>query len=102
VTSAGYGQAAVNELEAEFADEITSRDIDKISVLPPVAIVTVVGIGMRGQRGICGSVFSALTPVNIIAIAQGSSECSISLVVSQEEAIKAVQLLHDLIISDYS
>jgi aspartate kinase len=66
-----------------------------------VAIVTVVGAGMRGTPGIAGRLFGALGKheVNIIAIAQGSSECSISMVVDNKDTAKAEKAIHDLIIT---
>jgi len=62
--------------------------------------VTVVGAGMRHTPGIAGKVFSALgdAGVNVIAIAQGSSECSISLVVEAAETNEAVAAIHELIL----
>ena len=61
-------------------------------------IVTVVGAGMRSTPGISGRVFSALgaANVNVIAIAQGSSEVSISLVVDADCVREAVTALHAL------
>jgi aspartate kinase len=87
-------------LELEFAAELQRRDIDRIWALQPVSIITVVGAGMRGTPGIAGRIFSALGrhDVNIVAIAQGSSECSISLVVLDEDTVRAVSHLHDLIV----
>jgi aspartokinase len=63
-----------------------------------VAIVTVVGAGMRGTPGVSGRVFTTLgdVGVNVIAIAQGASECSISFVVSEGDVRAAVVALHDL------
>ncbi len=86
-------------LEAEFIDEIARRDIDRIWAQHDVSIITVVGAGMRGTPGIAGRLFSALgqEAINIIAIAQGSSECSISLVVDGAETGTAVLHIHDLI-----
>jgi aspartate kinase len=86
-------------LEDEFAVEIERRDIDRIWAEHDVSIVTVVGAGMRGTPGIAGRLFGALgnNGVNIIAIAQGSSECSISLVVDGEETGTAVARIHELI-----
>ena len=62
-------------------------------------IVTVVGAGMSHTPGVAGRVFSALGAerVNVIAIAQGSSEVSISLMVDASDARKAVNALHALI-----
>ncbi len=86
-------------LEKAFSNEINRRDIDGISISPAVGIVSVVGAGMRYTPGVAGRIFTALgaANVNVIAIAQGSSEVSISLVVTQEELKKAVKTLHDLI-----
>ncbi len=88
-------------LEDEFRQEIARRDIDRISVSDDCAIVTVVGAGMRSTPGIAGRVFSAVGAenVNVIAIAQGSSECSISLVVDGQEADTAIRAIHRLIVS---
>jgi aspartokinase len=61
--------------------------------------VTVVGEGMKSTPGIAGRVCSALgeSNVNVIAIAQGSSEVSISLVVSAAQIQQALNVLHQLI-----
>ncbi|MEM7335474.1 MAG: aspartate kinase, partial [Chloroflexota bacterium] len=98
-TPGSASQMVVAALNAEFAKELVRRDIDSIQAQNEVSIVTVVGAGMRGLPGVAGKVFTALgnASVNIIAIAQGSSECSISVVVEQAEAITAVQSIHALI-----
>ena len=89
----------IGALEDEFAGEFRRRDMDRVWALEPVAIVTVVGAGMRGTPGIAGRLFSALgnASINIIAIAQGSSECSISLVVDEADTRAAVQEIHSLL-----
>jgi aspartate kinase len=88
-------------LEEEFRHEIERRDIDRISASDDCAIVTVVGAGMRSTPGIAGKVFSAVgaEKVNVIAIAQGSSECSISLVVDAPETDRAIRAIHRLIVA---
>ena len=82
-----------------FAQAIEKRDIDRVWATEEVGIVTVVGEGMRSTPGVAGRVFTALgdNKVNVIAIAQGSSEVSISLVVSADETQRALHILHDLI-----
>jgi aspartate kinase len=54
---------------------------------------------MRGTPGIAGRLFSALgsAGINIIAIAQGSSECSISMVVEEADTEAAVRQIHSLL-----
>ncbi len=87
-------------LTAAFAHEIESRDIDRVWATEEVGIVSVVGEGMRSTPGVAGRVFTALgdNQVNVIAIAQGSSEVSISLVVSASAVQQALQVLHRLIL----
>jgi bifunctional aspartokinase / homoserine dehydrogenase 1 len=88
---------AVQELRSEFEIDIARKIVDDIKVQDGVSIVAVVGEGMRGVPGIAGKTFSAIAQagVNIVAIAQGSSELNISLVVSQPDVHKAVQAIHD-------
>jgi aspartate kinase len=86
-------------LNTAFKHEIENRDIDSIWATEEVGIVTVVGEGMRSTPGVAGRVFTSLgdNKVNVIAIAQGSSEVSISLVVSAAETQQALGILHNLI-----
>jgi aspartate kinase len=88
---------AVKELRNEFAIDIAKKIIDDIGMQEPMSIVAVVGEGMRGTWGIAGKTFDACAQahVNIVAIAQGSSELNISFLVEQKEAIAAVQAVHN-------
>jgi bifunctional aspartokinase / homoserine dehydrogenase 1 len=88
---------AIEELHREFDADIAQKTIDDIKVREHVSIVAVVGEGMQGVPGIAGKTFSAIAQanVNVIAIAQGSSELNISLVVDQMDVRKAVQAIHD-------
>jgi len=90
----------VEKLTEAFAVEIESRDIDRVWATEEVGIVTVVGEGMRSTPGVSGRIFSALgdEKVNVVAIAQGSSEVSISLVVTAVQVQQALQVLHRLIL----
>ncbi len=89
----------VESLKQAFAGELVNLDIDRIWDSDDVAIITVVGAGMIHTPGVAGQIFSALGAhgVNVIAIAQGSSEVSISLVVDGADTIAAVKTLHALI-----
>lgn len=90
-------------LENQFAEELARRDIDRIWAEEQVSVITIVGAGMRGTPGIAGRIFTALgnAGVNVLAIAQGSSECSISLVVSDEDTAEAELAIHYLIINGH-
>ncbi|MBI5950496.1 MAG: aspartate kinase [Chloroflexi bacterium] len=92
--------SVVTTLEKAFADEIEDDDIDRVWSTDDVSIITVVGAGMRHAIGVAGKVFSQLgnNDVNVLAIAQGSSEVSISLVVDAADTENGVKALHELIV----
>ena len=93
--------SVVSALEGTFAREIEDNDIDRVWSTDEVSIITVVGAGMLHTPGVAGQVFSRLgeEDVNVLAIAQGSSEVSISLVVDARDTEHAVKALHGLIVN---
>jgi aspartate kinase len=88
----------INELRAEFKVELERHYIDQIDGHHDVAIIAVVGSGMRGTPGLAASIFQAVGNhnINVIAIAQGSSEANVSLVVEAARAAEAVRAIHDI------
>ena len=90
----------IRAIEEEMALELARQDVDRVWSLDDVVIVTAVGAGMRGTPGVAARLFGALGQggINVIAIAQGSSECSVSLVVGADEAGEAVQAIHKEVI----
>ena len=93
---------ALKVLENEFAQELVAHQLDKIDVIKDLSIISVVGDGMRKAKGIAARFFSALAQANISinAIAQGSSERSISAVVPQNKAIEAVKATHQALFNN--
>ena len=91
------GDAVMAALKVEFARELAQHMIEEITNQPDIVIVAVIGAGMKGTPGIAARVFNALgaRDINVIAIAQGSSEANISLVVLQAEADEAIRAIHD-------
>ncbi|MCX6016684.1 MAG: aspartate kinase [Chloroflexales bacterium] len=91
-------QPVINELEQSLKHELERGDIDQIKSRDEVVIVTVVGVGIHERPGVAAKVFSAIAEakVNILVIAQGSSECSISIVVAASDGDIAVKALHEL------
>jgi aspartokinase/homoserine dehydrogenase 1 len=87
----------VQAVRAAFKDELASGVIDNVSARPGIAVVAVVGEGMAGAPGIAARVFSALAArsINVVAIAQGSSERNISFAVNAGDAPEAVRAVHD-------
>ncbi len=92
--------SVLNALQAVFASEIEDEDIDRVWMTEDVSIITVVGVGMRHTPGVAGQVFTQLgnNKANVLAIAQGSSEVSISMVVAASDTELAVRSLHELIV----
>jgi len=84
-------------IEKEFVHEIHDELIDEIKVVQGLSIVAVVGDGMKHHPGTSGRMFSALgkNGINVVAIAQGSSERNISTVVQQTDVSKSLNALHD-------
>ena len=89
-------EPARDSLVQEFQSEIARREIDGVEVSRGMATVAVVGLGMHGTPGVAAGVFSALAAggINVVAIAQGSSELNISVVVAAEEAGEAQRRIH--------
>ncbi len=92
----------VETLRKEFTLEIARRDIDEVVAQDDVTVITAVGAGMREIPGIAGKIFTATgrQQVNVIAITQGSSECSISMVVRAADADTALRAIHALALED--
>ena len=83
-------------LRKMFSKELARHDVEKVAIEAPVAIVSAVGEGMRGTPGVAARLFSAIAQakVNVLAIAQGSSELNISLVVHEKDRETAVRAVH--------
>ncbi len=83
-------------LRKEFAQDLAHEKVEHITLDPNVAIVAVVGENMRGTPGVAGRTFNSLGSenVNIIAIAQGSSEVNISFVVAATDMKAALRATH--------
>src|SRR6059036_2646817 len=92
----GSAERARRSLETTFQREIARQEIDGVEVRTGAATLVVVGLGMAGTPGIASRVFSALAEVgiNVIAIAQGSSELDLSLVVDGKDASRALRAVH--------
>jgi bifunctional aspartokinase / homoserine dehydrogenase 1 len=93
---------AVAALERELAAELASRRIQGFELVSDLLIVSVIGENMRGTRGIAGRLFTALgaAGINILVIAQGSSERNISIVVEQASHALALRTIHAAFLGD--
>jgi aspartokinase/homoserine dehydrogenase 1 len=88
---------AKSVIEEEFKFEIREKLMNQVVIETDLSIVAVVGENMRNTPGVSGKVFQALgkNGINIIAIAQGSSELNISTVIPKAHESKALNAIHD-------
>jgi aspartate kinase len=86
-------ERALKTLKVEFRNGDLVRDIHSI---PKVAVVAIVGEGMRGTKGVAARLFNAVAEAggNVLAISQGSSELNISFVVQDEDVNRVVESIH--------
>lgn len=96
IVSSADAARTLEALGRAFSPDLRHSQVEHINVNPEIAIVAVVGERMRGTVGVSGRTFSALgrAGINVIAIAQGSSEYNISFVVEARAMEHAVQAVH--------
>jgi aspartate kinase len=96
IVAKAHAQSTLEALRREFVQDLAHEAVDHITMDPKIAIVAVVGENMRGTPGVAGRTFHAMgrEGVNIIAIAQGSSETNISFVVADGAVKPALAALH--------
>ena len=93
---AEHADRARDRLRETFQQEIARQEIDGVDVITGAATLVVVGMGIAKTPGVAARVFAALSEagVNIIAIAQGSSELNLSLVVDGRDVTNALRAVH--------
>ncbi len=96
VVNRADSRGTVRALRAEFEPEIEKRQIDRINEIREIAVVALVGEGMRSIPGVAARTFGVIgeTRVNVLMIAQGSSELNLSLVVEEKDVAEAVRSIH--------
>ena len=89
-------QRAQAALLNAFAHELTIGQVQRVQRTDGVSVLAAVGDGMAGQPGVAARLFESLgrARVNILAIAQGSSERNISVAIGSADATKALRAAH--------
>ncbi len=92
-----FADAARKAVELEFRAEIQRLWVDSVKVESDLSVIAIIGENMRYRPGISGQLFQSLgkNGINVVAIAQGSSELNISIVVSKADEGKALNTLHE-------
>lgn len=95
--SPAHAAAAKKAAETAFVHELRDGLVEPLKIESELSAVAIVGEGMRYLPGISGRLFSALgkNGINVVAIAQGSSELNISVVVPAADETKALNAIHD-------
>lgn len=90
-------EKVVRAMNQEFETELQRHLLEKVEARGPMAIIAIVGDGMKGFPGTAAKFTNALAKakVNIIAMAQGSSERNISILINSDETAKAVKLVYN-------
>lgn len=90
-------QKAKQVLEEEFEPEMGNKKVDKVHVENDLSILAIIGENMRNTPGISARMFTALgkNGINVVAIAQGSSELNLSVVINNQDLSKALNSLHE-------
>lgn len=88
---------AENAINSAFADDVRLKRVYPVKIETRLSIVALVGENMKSRSGVSAKMFSSLgnNGINIRAIAQGSSERNISIVISEKDSKKAVNVLHE-------
>ncbi|GGB22633.1 MULTISPECIES: bifunctional aspartate kinase/homoserine dehydrogenase I [Mucilaginibacter] len=84
-------------IEQEFELELAAKKLEHLVIEKNLAILAIVGENMKQTPGMSGKLFHALgrNGVNVRAIAQGSSEYNISVIISANDLSKALNAVHD-------
>jgi len=88
---------ALHLIEQEFELELHAKKLDKPRIEQNLSVLAIVGENMKQTPGISGKLFHALgrNGINVRAIAQGSSEYNISVIISRPDLAKALNAVHD-------
>lgn len=88
--------AAKSIVDQTFEYEISKHNINPVKVENDLSVIAIIGENMRYQPGIAGRLFQSLgkNGINAIAIAQGSSELNVSVVINRYDETKALNVLH--------
>lgn len=98
VIESKYESLAQKVINKEFELEMMRHLIDPLEFDSDVTVIAAVGEGLHHRIGVAGQVFSSLgnAGINVKAIAQGSSELNISIVVKLSDCTKAMRVIHDI------
>jgi len=90
-------RSAVKAISGEFEYEMKTGSVNPVKVEADLSSIAIIGENMRLTPGIAGKMLTALgnNGINVVAIAQGSSELNISVVIAKEHETKALNVLHE-------
>lgn len=83
-------------LKREFREELTTGEVDDVAVTRGIALVAIVGLGIRHTPGVASRLFAALgrRRINVIACSQGSSQFNVTVALDGERVEEAIRAIH--------
>lgn len=95
-------ETALNGLKKELSEELRYRRISDFEIIKDLAVIAIIGENMRGTPGISGKLFSCLGEknINVLAIAQGSSEMNLSFVINKRDKDNALNAIHNAFLEE--
>jgi aspartokinase/homoserine dehydrogenase 1 len=80
----------------KFKEELACNEIQNIVLQKNIEVIAVIGENMKGRPGIAGKLFACLgnAQINVLAIAQGSSERNISFIIDRKDTLNALKEIH--------
>lgn len=98
------GERALAALNHELTMELETHRIERFQLMRDLLVVSVIGENMAGTPGIAGRLFSSLgqAGVNVLVIAQGSSERNISFVIEEKDHTLALRTIHAAFLTNHA
>jgi aspartokinase/homoserine dehydrogenase 1 len=95
-------EKAIVFLKKELSRELETKRISDFEIMPNLVVVSIIGENMRGTPGIAGKLFSCLgrEGINVLSIAQGSSERNLSFVIANKDKQGALMAIHRTFLED--
>jgi aspartate kinase len=93
------GPDAIHSAQTTLEEEVLHHPETQSWQVHPVSIITVIGANLDMVPALVGEIFQALKNIRVLAVAQGPSRCSLSLVVEPQEAENALIQIHEMILN---
>ncbi|MCA9912420.1 MAG: hypothetical protein KC496_03690 [Anaerolineae bacterium] len=99
MTPTAAGPNALHQIRAALSSALQANPRTQQWELQPVQIITVIGAHLNEVPGVTAGILQTMSGIQILALMQGPTGCSLSVVVAVEQAVDALNRIHQLILS---